>query len=110
MALVFATLIALIGARWRWGPLRMTPLLLAVYFLFGSTFAAPTHALWGLLPTLGSLQALLFAPVTSWKAALTVAPPVGTSQGVLADVWFSVLILTVMAIAIEMRISSLPIA
>src|SRR5699024_4103895 len=47
MALVFATLIALIGARWRWGPLRMTPLLLAVYFLFGSTFAAPTHALRG---------------------------------------------------------------
>ena len=33
MALVFATLIALIGARWRWGPLRMTPLVLAVYFL-----------------------------------------------------------------------------
>lgn len=25
MALVFGTLIALIGARWRWGPLRITP-------------------------------------------------------------------------------------
>src|SRR5699024_6768408 len=103
MALVFATLIALIGARWRWGPLRMTPLLLAVYFLFGSTFAAPTHALWGLLPTLGSLKELLFAPVTSWKAALTVAPPVGTSQGVLAVVWISVLILAVLAMTIVMR-------
>ena len=103
MALVFATLIALIGARWGWGPLRMTPLLLAVHFLFGSTFAAPTHARWGLLPTLGSLKELLFAPVTSWKAALTVAPPVGTSQGVLAVVWISVLILAVLAMTIVMR-------
>ncbi|HJG51968.1 MAG TPA: hypothetical protein K8U89_07865, partial [Brachybacterium faecium] len=28
MALVFGTLIALVGARWRWGPLRIAPLLL----------------------------------------------------------------------------------
>lgn len=103
MALVLATLIALIGARWRWGPLRMTPLLLAVYFLFGTVFAAPTHALWGLLPTPGSLKELLFAPVTSWKATLTVAPPVGTSQGVLAVVWISVLILSLLAMTIVMR-------
>src|SRR5699024_9942944 len=47
MALVFGTLIALIGARWRWGPLRITPLLLLVYFLFGPMFAAPTRAIWG---------------------------------------------------------------
>ena len=43
MALVLGTLIALIGARWRWGPLRITALVLGVYLLFGSMFAAPTR-------------------------------------------------------------------
>lgn len=103
MALVFATLIALIGARWRWGPLRMTPLVLVVYFLFGSMFAAPTHALWGIIPTPGSLRELLVAPVTSWKATLTVAPPVGSSQGMLAVVWIAMLLLGVLGMTIVMR-------
>src|SRR5699024_12624036 len=58
MALVFATLIALIGARWRWGPLRMTLLLLAVYFLFGSTFDDPIHALYWMLPTIVSFSSM----------------------------------------------------
>lgn len=103
MALVFAALIALIGARWRWGPLRMTPLVLAVYFLFGSMFAAPTHALWGIIPTPGSLRELLVAPVTSWKATLTMSPPVGSSQGMLAVVWIAVLLLGVLGMTIVMR-------
>ena len=64
MALVLGTLIALIGARWRWGPLRVTALVLGVHLLFGSMFAAPTRALWGLVPTPGSLLELLKAPVT----------------------------------------------
>ncbi|WP_262424156.1 hypothetical protein [Brachybacterium sp. Z12] len=46
MALVLGTLVALIGARWRWGALRITLLLLLVYFLFGPMFAAPTRAIW----------------------------------------------------------------
>src|SRR5699024_6108997 len=49
MALLFGTLIALIGARWRWGPLRITPLVLLVYLLFGPMFAAPTRAIWGII-------------------------------------------------------------
>lgn len=103
MALVLGLLIALVCAIFRWGPLRMLLLLLGVYLLFGSMFAAPTRALWGIIPTLGSLQELLVAPVTSWKAALTVAPPVGTSQGVLGVVWISMLLLTVIAGSIVLR-------
>ncbi|APX32514.1 cysteine protease [Brachybacterium sp. P6-10-X1] len=103
MAMVFGTLIALIAARFRWGPLRITPLVLAVYFLFGSMFAAPTRAIWGIVPSLGSLKELLFAPVTSWKAALTVAPPVGSAQGVLGVVWIGVLILTLLGMTVVLR-------
>ena len=103
MALVLGTLIALIGARWRWGPLRITALVLGVYFLFGSMFAAPTRALWGIVPTPGSLLELLKAPVTSWKSLLTVAPPVGVAQGVLAVVWISMLLLSLAAMTVVMR-------
>lgn len=103
MALVFGTLIALIGARWRWGPLRITPLLLVVYFLFGPMFAAPTRAIWGVLPSPGALWELLKAPVTSWKSVLTVAPPVGTTQGVLGVVWISVLLLSLLGMTVVMR-------
>ncbi|ATG54351.1 cysteine protease [Brachybacterium ginsengisoli] len=103
MALVLGTLIALIGARWRWGPLRLTPALLVVYFLFGPMFAALTRALWGVLPTPGALWELLKAPVTSWKSVLTVAPPVGVAQGVLAVVWISVLVLSLLGMSIVLR-------
>ena len=103
MALVFGTLIALVGARWRWGPLRIAPLLLVVYFLFGPMFAAPTRALWGIVPTPGALWELLRAPVTAWKSVLTVAPPVGSAQGVLAVVWISVLLLSLLGTSIVMR-------
>ena len=103
MALVLGTLIALIGARWRWGPLRITALVLGVYLLFGSMFAAPTRALWGIVPTPGSLLELLKAPVTSWKSLLTVAPPVGVAQGVLAVVWISMLLLSLAAMTVVMR-------
>lgn len=102
-ALAFALLIALVAARFRWGPLRVTPTLLAVYFLFGSMFAAPTHALFGAIPTLRSLWELLKAPVTTWKSVLTVAPPVGTAQAVLAVVWISMLLLGFFAFTIVMR-------
>lgn len=103
MALALATLVALIAARFRWGPLRTTPVMLLVYFLFGSMFAAPTRALWGIVPTLGSLKELLFAPVTAWKSTLTIAPPVGTAQGVLVVVWISMLLLVLFAMTIVMR-------
>ncbi|GAA1490015.1 transglutaminase domain-containing protein [Brachybacterium sacelli] len=103
MAMVFGILIALVAARFRWGPLRMTPAVLLVYFLFGSMFAAPTRAIWGVVPSLGSLKELLFAPVTSWKAALTVAPPVGSAQGVLGVVWIGVLVLTLLGTTVVLR-------
>ena len=103
MALVLGTLIALIGARWRWGVLRITLLLLVVYLLFGSMLAAPTRAIWGIVPTPGSLLELLKAPVTTWKATLTVAPPVGVAQGVLGVVWISVLLLSLLGMTVVLR-------
>lgn len=102
-ALVLGLLIALIGARFRWGPLRLLALLIVAHFLFGSMFAAPARALWGILPTAGSLKDLLVAPVSSWKTVLTTPPPVGSAQGVLAVVWISMLLLAVPSASILLR-------
>ncbi|MEE1649510.1 transglutaminase domain-containing protein [Brachybacterium sp. J144] len=103
MALVLGMLIALLTAHLRWGPLRTLPIVLGVYFLLGPMLAAPTRALWGILPTPGPLWELLKAPVTTWKSALTVAPPVGSAQGVLVVVWLSVLLLSLASATIVLR-------
>ncbi len=103
MALVLAFAVALLAARFRWGPLRVTPLMLVIYLLLGTPFAAPTHGILGVIPSLQSLWELVKAPVTSWKSVLTIAPPVGTAQGVLAVVWISMLLLVLGAMSVVLR-------
>lgn len=103
MALLIGGGIAALAARFRWGALRITPLVVLAYFLLGSAFAAPTHALWSVLPSGASLLELLVAPVTTWKSTLTVAPPVGSAEGVLAVVWISTLLLSLLAVTIVLR-------
>lgn len=103
MGLVLGTLLALIGARWRWGPLRLVPALLGIHLLLGPMFAAPNRALWGVLPTPSALWEVLQAPVTTWKSVLTMAPPVGTAQGVLGVVWLSTLLLSLLGMSLVLR-------
>lgn len=103
VGLALATVLALIGARWSWGLLRMVPALLLIYLLLGSTFAAPTRAYFGALPSLGSLWDVIKAPVTTWMSMLTMAPPVGTGQAVLAVTWISMLVLAVIGQSIVLR-------
>ncbi|GAA1712861.1 transglutaminase-like domain-containing protein [Brachybacterium phenoliresistens] len=103
MALAVGTIVALVGARWRWGVLRVTLATLVLHLLLGSTFAAPTHALFHVIPTLASLRELLVAPITAWKAMLTVSTPVGSAHGVLGVVWISTLLLSVAGMSIVLR-------
>lgn len=103
IALLLGLLIALIGARFRLGPLRIALMIVLVHLLLGSVFAAPTHALFGVVPTLGSLMELLTMPVTTWKSVVTVSPPVGAAQGVLGVVWLSMLLMSVLSASIVLR-------
>ncbi|GAB2546512.1 transglutaminase-like domain-containing protein [Brachybacterium huguangmaarense] len=102
-ALLFALIIAWAGARWRWGPLPIAIAVILVHCGLGTPFAAPTRALWGVVPTLGSLLELAVAPVRAWRVTLTMAPPVGSAQGVLAVVWLSMLLLGLFAYTIVLR-------
>ncbi|UYG15616.1 transglutaminase domain-containing protein [Brachybacterium huguangmaarense] len=102
-ALAFALLIALAGARWSWGPLRIFAAVVVVHLVLGTPFAAPARGLWGILPTPGSLLELLTAPVTAWKVTLTMAPPVGVAEGVLVVAWLPTLLLALGAFTIVLR-------
>lgn len=102
-ALAFGLLIALAAARWSWGPLRIALAVVLVHLVLGTPFAAPARGLLGVIPTLGSLGELLTAPVRAWKITLTMAPPVGTAQGVLVVEWLSVLLLSLLAFTVALR-------
>lgn len=103
VAMLLGLLIALAGARWSWGPLRIALAVVLVHLALGTPFAAPSRALWGVVPTLGSLLELLVGPVRAWKTTLTMAPPVGSTQGVLMVAWISVLLTSVLAYSIALR-------
>lgn len=102
-ALGFALIIALIGARWSWGLLRTSLLVIGVHLLLGTAFAAPSHAIIGVIPSLGSLLELLTAPALAWRVIVTMAPPVGVAQGVLMVIWLSMLLLALGAFTIVLR-------
>ncbi|PWH05039.1 cysteine protease [Brachybacterium endophyticum] len=103
MALILSAGIALAGARWRFGPLLLTLALVIVHFLLGSAFAVPARARWGALPTPASLLDLLRMPVTTWKSALTMSPPIGIGDGVLGVVWLPMLLLVVAGFSVLLR-------
>lgn len=102
-ALALGLLIALVAARWSWGPLRIALAVVLVHFLLGTPFAAPSRGLFGIIPTLGSLAELATAPVRAWKITLTMAPPVGSAQGVLVVEWLSVLLLSLLTFTLALR-------
>ena len=103
VALVLALVIAVIAHQFRWGILRVTAAVLGVHLLLGSTFATPDRAYLGVLPTFGSLWDLITASWESWKANLTVSPPIGSGDGVLAVVWIPLLVLGTIAFSLVLR-------
>ncbi|MDO5661900.1 MAG: transglutaminase-like domain-containing protein, partial [Brachybacterium sp.] len=103
VALAMGTLLAVAGARWRFGAGRLALGVVLIHVLLGTPLVTPALARWGVVPTWASLRELLLVPVQTWKAALTVAPPIGVSQGVLGVVWLSMLLLSLISISILTR-------
>lgn len=103
MALVLSLVIALLGARWSLGPLLLTLAIAIVHFALGAAFVVPDRALLGVLPTPSALLELLRMPVTTWKSALTISPPIGIGNGVLGVVWLPMLLLGVAGFSVLLR-------
>jgi hypothetical protein len=84
LGLVLGVAVAELARWWRKPVLAEVFVALVAFLLLGGAVAAPSSALGGLIPTLGTLTALGHVGVYGWKELLTTAPPVGDSSDLLA--------------------------
>ncbi len=74
--LLVGTAAALAAAWFRLGILTTALVVLVAYFLFGSAFAMPNRALFGVLPNLETLAGLSSGAVFGWADIVTLTTPV----------------------------------
>lgn len=76
--------LALVATRFRWDALTTGVVAAASYLALGGVAAARETALGGVLPTLRTVQVLLFGVVTAWRDVLTLNPPAAAYGGAAA--------------------------
>lgn len=73
--------VAWASGRWRWDALTTAVVATACYLGLGGAAATPETSIGGVVPTLRSVQVLLFGVVHAWRDLLTVALPAAGSTG-----------------------------
>lgn len=103
VTMVAGTVIAVLGALFRW----RSPLVLlagiAAFLLLGVPLAVPGKAALGVLPTPDGLLDLVVAAGLGWKQLLTITLPVGTYQGLLVPAFVLVLSTVVVGLSVALR-------
>lgn len=103
VTIVAASLIAILGARFRWpGPVMVLVTLFA-YLLLGAPVAIPGNTLFGVLPTGAALLDLLQGAALGWRQLLTIALPVGGYQTLLVPAFLILLVTVVIGLSIALR-------
>jgi hypothetical protein len=102
-ATTLGSLIAIIGAYFRWSSAVVIPVTLAVFAGFGVALAVPSKALYGFVPTLDGLLDLFATVALGWKQLLTITLPVGSYQALLVPVFVSALLCAVVALSAALR-------
>ena len=82
-AVLAGTLVALVGARFRWPSFVVLLVGAAVLFVAGVPLAIPDRAIAGVLPSWDGVVELAGAIVVGWKQLLTITLPVGDYQALL---------------------------
>lgn len=108
-ATLAGTLVALVGARFRWPSFAVLLVALAVFLALGVPLAVPGRAIAGVLPSWEGILDLLSGVVYGWKQLLTITLPVGDYQALLvpAFVMFFGVALTSVTIAVRSRLPEL---
>jgi len=102
-ALLSGTVIALLGARFRW-PAPVVALATVVAFvLLGAPLILPEQTIFRVIPTLEGLQGLVVGAALGWKQLLTISLPVGTYMGLLIPFFLLVLVATVLSLTVALR-------
>ncbi|MET0296827.1 MAG: transglutaminaseTgpA domain-containing protein [Microbacterium sp.] len=93
------------AAAWRrWGILITAGLVVAAYFVFGAALALPHTAIFGVIPTIDTLQKLALGPVTAWKQMLTTVAPVAAVDGHLLVPFLLALVVTTLSASLALRL------
>jgi len=100
---VLGLAVALWGARTRQPLIVMTAATVGVFFLFGGAVAVPDQAIAGILPSPGSVLALIDGAVSGWAKLLTTDPPVGGRDNLLVVPYLCGLIAAVVSLTVARR-------
>lgn len=101
--IILGTLCALLARAWKAGSVFSGVLLFAAYIVFGGVLAVPQTSLYGVIPTVETLQTLVVGVVVSWKDLLTVQPPAGIFIGPAIVPYLTALLTSFIAVTIVTR-------
>ncbi|MGN6324795.1 transglutaminaseTgpA domain-containing protein [Pseudolysinimonas sp.] len=102
-ALVLGTIIAHLGARFRWPSYAVVLAGFAALLLGGVPLAVPGEAVAGVLPSLEGMRQLIAALALGWKQLLTIQTPVGAYQALLVPALVLVLAATIISLTVALR-------
>jgi hypothetical protein len=102
-AMVAATVVALLGARFRWSSFAVLLVSVAVFLVVGVPLAVPSRAIAGVLPSWEGILDLVGAVAFGWKQLLTITLPVGDYQALLVPAFLLFFAATVVAITVALR-------
>ncbi len=102
-AIAIGTLIAVLGALFRWQAWVVGLVTLGAFALVGVPLAVPGEAVAGVLPSVDGLVALFAGVALGWKQLLTITLPVGDYQALLVPALVLLLGGTVVSGSIALR-------
>ena len=103
--LLVGAAVAVLVKRLRVGALMSMVVLFLAYMLFGGALALPQTTLYGVLPTLRTIQMLVVGVLGAWKDLLTVQPPAGVFIGGCCAVYLSAVLAAFLSVTIVLRSS-----
>lgn len=103
VAAVLGTLIAVLGAWFRWPSWALLLAGFAAFLAVGVPLAVPDQAVSGLLPSPAGLLELLSGIALGWKQLVTISLPVGAYQALLVPALLLVLSVTIVSVSVSLR-------
>ena len=100
---VLGTLVAVLGAAFRWKSYVVILVGFVVLLLAGVPLAVPDQAIAGFLPSFGGILDLIAGIALGWKQLLTIALPVGAYQALLVPAYVLVLTSTIVSLSVALR-------
>lgn len=102
-AMIAGTVVALLGARFRWPSFVVLLVAAGVFVAVGVPLAVPGRAIAGVLPSWEGILDLLSGVSYGWKQLLTITLPVGDYQALLVPAFLLLYVATLTAITIAVR-------